>query len=89
MHSWEPFMARVTYYVALPFFPGEDGDPVPGEAKEFQGSEPARRAAQRFAAEAGHGGIAFARTGDPATGDFDEAVVIARYGTVPDELPGA
>lgn len=80
-------MARVTYYVAIPFVSNEEGDLVPGEAKEFQSAEPARRAAQRFASENGGGGIAFSRTGDPALGDFDEAVIIARYGSVPDELP--
>ena len=34
------------------------------------------------------GAVAFSRTGDPATGEFDDAVVIERFGAVPsiDEL---
>jgi hypothetical protein len=28
--------------------------------------------------------IAFSRTGDPDTGDFDEPVILAKYGEVPD-----
>ncbi|MDB5596261.1 MAG: hypothetical protein JWM36_3222 [Hyphomicrobiales bacterium] len=80
-------MARVTYYVAIPFVSNEEGCLLPGEAKEFQSSESARRAAQRFASENGAGGVAFSRTDGPATGDLDEAVVIARYGSVLDESP--
>ncbi|MDR6956024.1 hypothetical protein J2X65_005418 [Ancylobacter sp. 3268] len=30
--------------------------------------------------------IAFERTGDPKTGEFEPAVVIARYGWTPDYL---
>lgn len=28
--------------------------------------------------------IAFSRTGDPDTGDFDDPVILAKYGEVPD-----
>jgi hypothetical protein len=33
------------------------------------------------------GAIAFSRTGDPSTGEFADAVILARYGDVPEE-PG-
>lgn len=31
-----------------------------------------------------HSVIAFSRTGDPDTGDFDEPVILAKFGDVPD-----
>jgi hypothetical protein len=30
------------------------------------------------------GAVAFSRTGDPGNGEFDDAVIIQRFGTVPD-----
>jgi hypothetical protein len=30
--------------------------------------------------------IAFSRTGDPATGDFRDAIVLPKFGDVPDDL---
>jgi hypothetical protein len=30
--------------------------------------------------------VAFSRTGDPATGDFNDAEVISKFGDVPDDL---
>jgi hypothetical protein len=32
------------------------------------------------------GAIAFSRTGDPAIGEFEDAVILGRYGDVPDDL---
>lgn len=75
-------MARVTYFVAVAFGRNENGDiEAIGEGVQTQSSEAARRTASRFQAQHG-GGIAFSRTGDPNTGDFDEAIVLARYGDV-------
>jgi hypothetical protein len=35
----------------------------------------------------GHtGAVAFSRTGDPATGDFRDAIVLRKFGDVPDDL---
>ena len=34
------------------------------------------------------GAIAFRRTGDPALGDFEDAVILGRYGETPDDLAG-
>jgi hypothetical protein len=76
-------MANVTYFVALPFARTDDGELVPGEANELQTAGAAVREAQRMAATAA-GAVAFSRTGDPATGEFDNAVVIRRFGDVPD-----
>ncbi|ACK51703.1 conserved hypothetical protein [Methylocella silvestris BL2] len=76
-------MAEVTYYVALPFIRTDDGDLVPGEAKEFQSAGAAVSEAQRMAFKAA-GAVAFSRSGDPALGEFQDAVVIQRFGDVPD-----
>jgi hypothetical protein len=32
------------------------------------------------------GAVAFSRTGDPATGDFEDAKVIRKFGGVPEDL---
>jgi hypothetical protein len=71
----------VTYYVALPFVRTEDGDLVPGEAKECPTAYGAEREAFRLAA-AHAGALAFSRTGDPATGEFGDAVVLRAIGEV-------
>jgi hypothetical protein len=71
-----------TYYVALPFLRTEEGDLVAGEAKECQTETGARRAAYRMSLT--HiGAVAFSRTGDPATGDFADAIVLQSYGEAP------
>jgi hypothetical protein len=75
-------MGTVTYYVALPFIRTEDGDLVPGEAQERQTASAAVREAQRMAATAA-GAVAFSRTGDPGSGEFEDAIVIHRFGEVP------
>jgi hypothetical protein len=31
--------------------------------------------------------IAFSRTGDMSSGDFDDAVVLGQFGSVPEEIP--
>ncbi len=76
-------MAGVTYYVAMPFMRTEDGDLVAGEAQERPTAHAALREAQRMATAAA-GAVAFSRTGDPSIGVFDDAVVIGRFGEVPD-----
>jgi hypothetical protein len=77
-------MAGVTYYVALPFDRNEEGELVPGEAQECQTSSAAIRRAEGMA-RASAGAIAFARSGDPATGEFESAEVLKRFGAVPAE----
>jgi hypothetical protein len=72
-------MASITYYVALPFSRGEDGDIVAGTARECSSPTNAIHTARRFAA-GGAGAIAFSRTGDPATGEFSDAIVLQSFG---------
>jgi hypothetical protein len=76
-------MASVTYYVALAFTRSEDGGIVACEPKEARSSNQAIRMAGLLAAEEGHcGAIAFSRTGDPALGDFEDAVILKTVGEV-------
>ena len=76
-------MAAVTYYVALPFLRNDDGDLIAGEAQERQSAGAALREARRML-ETSAGAVAFSRAGDPSTGDFDDAVVLERFGETPD-----
>ncbi|MGA2494160.1 MAG: hypothetical protein ABSF67_14620 [Roseiarcus sp.] len=76
-------MASMTYYVALAFTRSEDGDIVACEPKEARSSNQAIRMADSLATAEGHcGAIAFSRTGDPALGDFEEAVILKTVGEV-------
>ena len=77
-------MATMTYYVALAFMRSqEDGEIVACEPKEARGSDQAIRMASTMAAMEGHcGAIAFSRTGDPALGDFEDAVILKTVGEV-------
>jgi hypothetical protein len=79
-------MADVTYYVALPFGAGEDG-PEPREATECTSENAAIMRAERLARTEGHiGAVAFSRTGDPASGEFGDAVLLKSFGDVPSDL---
>jgi hypothetical protein len=77
-------MAAMTYYVALAFKRSEEGgDIVAGDPKEARSSEQAIRMANSLASKDGHcGAIAFSRTGDPALGDFEDAVILKTFGEV-------
>jgi hypothetical protein len=75
-------MSATTYYVALPFVRTDEGDLVPGEAREAQTAAGALREASRLALT--HpGAVAFSRTGDPGLGDFADATVLRAFGEVP------
>ena len=71
----------VTYYVIIAFDRDAEGDLKPGEAREVMSPIVAERRARALALE--HpGAVAFSRTGDPATGEFQDAVILARFGEV-------
>ena len=74
-------MAAVIYYFVVTFDRTEVGDLMPGEPLQVPSAENARR---RVAALAGaHAGIlAFSRTGDPATGNYEAAVILSQAGDV-------
>ena len=61
------------------------GNVVPGRPIEAPDSQTAVRRAERLASRRA-GAVAFARTGDTVFGEWDEAVVLGRFGRVPDEV---
>jgi hypothetical protein len=77
-------MGTMTYYVALAFRKAEDdGGIVACDPREAQSSEQAIRMAASLALEEGHcGAIAFSRTGDPALGEFEDAMILKTVGEV-------
>jgi hypothetical protein len=80
-------MPEITYYVALPFVPVEDGGIAPAEAVECFNPNAAVMRAAAMSRKPGYvGAVAFSRTGDPATGDFGDAKLIQKFGDVPDDL---
>jgi hypothetical protein len=75
-------MGTLTYYVALAFSKS-DGEIVACDPKEARISEQAIRLASSLARMEGHcGALAFSRTGDPALGDFEDAVILKTVGEV-------
>lgn len=78
-------MSAITYFVALPIVIGEDGELFAGEGIECRTAQEAVRRALMLAATHA-GAVAFSRSGDPATGEFEPAVVLARFGDLPSDL---
>jgi hypothetical protein len=70
-----------TYYVVVPFDQNAQGELEPGLAREAISALLAERLARALAAEHA-GAIAFSRSGDPETGEFQEPVVLATFGDV-------
>jgi len=76
----------VTYYVALPFTPTEDGV-VAGQAQECPNEHSAIRQAEAMSRKLPNvGALAFKRTGDPSMGNFGDATILKTYGEVPSNL---
>jgi hypothetical protein len=82
-------MPDVTYYVALPFLQDDTGERVEGVAEELQSPIAAIRRAEALSRSPGViGAVAFSRSGNPALGEFSDAVVLRKFGDVPDDLSG-
>jgi hypothetical protein len=80
-------MAELTYYVALQCRQDDTGERVTGEQVECQSSSAAIRRAESLSKQAGViGAVAFSRSGDPDVGEFSDAVVLRKFGNVPDDL---
>lgn len=71
----------LTYFVVQSFERGKKGALVPDQPVEAQGHEHAMRVAERLSLLKA-GVVAFSRKGDPATGDYEDAVIIASYGSL-------
>ena len=76
----------VTYYVALPFIPAEDGI-VAGQAQECPSEHSALRQAEAMSRKPPNvGALAFKRTGDPNMGNYGDATILKAFGEVPSNL---
>lgn len=78
-------MASVTYFVVLPFVRDVDGALVAEEGKEAVNAQSAMMRARAMLANKA-AAIAFSRSGDPSMGDFEDAIILGRYGEVPGDL---
>ena len=71
----------VIYCVIVLFDRDAEGDLKPGEGREVPSSQAAISGAR--SGVIGHAGaVAFSRTGDPGTGEFENAVILAKFGDV-------
>ena len=79
-------MANVTYHVVLPFVRDDDtGELVAEEGQEAPSEHSAMSRARAMIGRKA-GAVAFSRMGDPAIGDFEDAMILGRYGETPDDL---
>lgn len=78
-------MGSVTYFVVLPIVWNDEGNLVVEEGQEAPNAFAAQRRAEALVGKKA-GAIAFSRSGDPALGEFEDAVVLGRYGEAPEDL---
>lgn len=78
-------MAKQTYFVVQSFERSAKGGLAARVPIQVQSREQAIRLADREATRYA-GVIAFSRTGDPSTGDYGDAVILATLGHVPEEV---
>jgi hypothetical protein len=71
----------VTYYVIVCFDRDAEGGLTATTTREATSAWAAERAA-RFLAQDHSGAVAFSRTGDPATGEFQDATILVQFGEV-------
>jgi len=79
-----PATAPKTFFVVQPFSRQKRGSLRPEQPIMATSKEAAIRRAERLA-ETKAGVLAFAQTGDPEMGDFDEPVILATHGDVPQQ----
>ena len=73
----------VTYYVVVPYGRNKEGDLVAGEGQQAPSEAAARSKASAMSTQ--HAGVvAFSREANLSTGEYEPAVVIARFGQTPD-----
>ena len=77
-------MGSITYYVAMAFERDGEGELIALEPMEVRSPSAAVSRAKTLAATKA-GAVAFARTGDPDLGEFQDAVVLFKAGEVPDD----
>lgn len=75
----------ITYYVVQSYQLGKRGMFIADDPREARSEDHCRRMVARLAEEGRVGVVGFSRTGDPNTGDWDDAVIITRYGELPED----
>lgn len=75
----------ITYFVVQSFTLGSRGALIADDPVEATGAEHARRLAERLAATK-IGVVAFSRSGDLGTGEFEDATVLYMSGDLPMEI---
>lgn len=74
-------MANGSYFVVMPFDRDQNGTLVAGDSQNVDNAFVALRLAEAMAFVPGRAGaIAFSRTSDQDTGEFQQPEVIAEYG---------
>ncbi|TCV66315.1 hypothetical protein [Neorhizobium sp. S3-V5DH] len=74
----------ITYFVVQSFTRGKRGALLPDIPIQATDQAHAFRMLDRLAAQKA-GVVAFSRSGDPATGEYTDAVILGTYGDLPDE----
>ncbi len=75
----------ITYFVVQSFQRGKKGALIPDEPKPARDQNHCMILAER-PSKGSASVVAFSRSGDPDSGDWEDAVLIAQYGEVPGEL---
>jgi hypothetical protein len=78
-------MSDMIYFGVVPFERDEAGEILVGKPREARSEIAARCLAAAMAATK-LGAVAFSRTSDSSSCGLGSAVIIARYGNVPDEV---
>lgn len=74
-----------TYFVVQTFQRGKKGVLIADQPRQARDEAHCKYLAERMS-ESAHAVVAFSRRGEPSNGDWEDAVILAQYGQVPDEL---
>ncbi len=75
----------VTYFVVQAYQRGKKGMLIPDQPKQARDVSHCSLLAERLA-EKSASVVAFSRCGDPESGEWEDAVILAQFGEVPSEL---
>lgn len=78
----------ITYFVVQSFSVAKRGAVIPDIPMQLQSKEQAVRTAERLSLSK-RAVVAFSRTGDPKTGEYEPAEVLSVFGDVPEEVEEA
>lgn len=78
-------MAKQTYFVVQPYEIGKRGKLGAGQPIMAASGPNAIKMAQKMKGRVA-GVVAFSKTGDPETGDYDDAMILTILGSVPPEV---